>query len=460
MGCAWLAVLLVLLGVVGLGQTLRLGGGLLRPRALAIKRHLQAGQLLGRFLRPLACSNTRDGDAETPRSPATSFRNQIKNGLLRTVSAVATAGAPLLLSVPSRATNLPYESAETVRIPLEARDGYHSLNFTIDAAQGPFRAAVDTGSPFLLVPSVCSTEWGCPHLPESGLLSARPPSSWLYKDADLPSAALETVESFGGQEYDTAWKRGDLKFVGAEVIGAGALSSSRRTTFRNVVFGSVGADVLRRPGGVFLGLVKYKAQDIKPTLLGQLGYNSFCFDPRPSSGALTLSRLPMLSRERDAIPLVDLLPFGAPVRHYAARVAQLHINGQAIKHGQNMFCIVDTGTTGCVLSDDIVFNEYTPTPARDIRITLKTERGNTVELSASASGERSKAFVPVSAAFIPWRGFRRTGVSKADPYADSGRPFLAGPSLVVLGLSFLRGRSLTIDIEAGRMVVGDKEEYS
>ena len=40
--------------------------------------------------------------------------------------------------------------------------------------------------------------------------------------------------------------------------------------------------------------------------------------------------------------------------------------------------------------------------------------------------------------------------------AASANTFLAGPSLVVLGLSFLRGRSLTIDIEAVRMVVGDK----
>ena len=67
MGRSWLAVLLVLLGVAGLGEALRLwlGGGLglggggrlsARPRALATQHQLHAGNVHGRSLQPLACS--------------------------------------------------------------------------------------------------------------------------------------------------------------------------------------------------------------------------------------------------------------------------------------------------------------------------------------------------------------------------------------------------------------------
>ena len=50
-------------------------------------------------------------------------------------------------------------STDTVVIPLEKYDGLYLLNFTVSG--NTFRGIVDTGSPFVLVPSICSRLWGC-----------------------------------------------------------------------------------------------------------------------------------------------------------------------------------------------------------------------------------------------------------------------------------------------------------
>lgn len=395
-----------------------------------------------RLLLLLSLSWTVAGDSP-PRNLVASYRLGVGH------RAAVAAAAVLFSGSPSRLDALTSGTADTLLIKMDrfGSEGVFTVNFTVDARQGPYRAIVDTGSPFLIVPSVCSSQWGCGRLSSETDLS-------IFKDAQgLPS--LHTVESYGGQEYDTDWKQGDLKFQGATASLASSLSS-QRTTFRNVIFGSVGEDVLRRPGGVFLGLVKTKARDVKPTLLGQLGYNAFRMDMALET--LTLSRQPLLTTADDAVPLVDLLFLGSPVRHYAARVKRLIINGQTIAHGSKMYAIIDTGTSGCVLSDDITYNEFTPVPPREVRVTFESERGAQVELWAGASSRRARGegapFV-VSSAFVPWSGFRRPFATKKNPYAGSEQRDLPGPSLVVLGMSFLRNRVFTVDADAGRMLVSD-----
>jgi len=86
---------------------------------------------------------------------------------------------------------------------------------------------VDTGSPFLVVPSICTQTWGC--LSQDTL---------RYK---LPYTTLEdTTEIFGGQNYEAEWRCADEINMGGIVL-------------RNIIFPLVGEDILRRPGGVFMG---------------------------------------------------------------------------------------------------------------------------------------------------------------------------------------------------------------
>ena len=58
-----------------------------------------------------------------------------------------------------------------------------------------YRAIVDTGSPFLIVPSICTSMWG------KGCLSS-------YQSLGLESSLI----SYGGQEYNTNWKKGNFSF--------------------------------------------------------------------------------------------------------------------------------------------------------------------------------------------------------------------------------------------------------
>lgn len=365
----------------------------------------------------------------TPKSPWVIWRQGI-------VSSAAVSIFPLIAVANAHFFS---ETAEHVNIQLEAYDSLLCLNFTVDANHGPFRAIVDTGSPFLIVPRVCSNEWGCD---KSGGES--------YKIAVLPT--ISTVETFGGQEYDVDWRSGDIKFSQCTPT---VDAKSNRVTFRTIYFGSVGQDVLLPPGGVFCGLVKNQAKGIKPTLLSQLDYDSFRLDV--TGQCLTLSRTPLIPPapqhdKDDSIEIFDLRRLGAPVQHYATRVRDLTINGERIKCSRNTFAIIDSGTTGCVLSDDIFYNYFTPTPVRSVSVTLETRSGRRITLFANAERRAKNAFI-VSPAFVPWAGFRRTGVTKQNPFKGSDRAELPGPSLVVLGMSFLKGRVFTVDIQKGIMLL-------
>ena len=407
---------------------------------------MRLGFALASVLASLASAPLSAGLHLVPESP-----HSLQKKLVQTTKALLVSAA-LLPSCAARSASS--DTADVLSIKMERLvEGLLTLNYTVDAMQGPFRAIVDTGSPFLLVPSVCTAEWGCEN--PSALVAAGDPSA-VFKTADL----APTVESFGGQEYDMQWRRGDVKFVGCTAVEPQA----SRTTFRNVVFGSVGDDIKRRPGGVFCGLIRRRAQEtVRPTLLGQLAYDSFAFDV--SREVLTLSRKPLIAPTEDAIRIVDLRKYGSPVQHYAARVKALYINGQRISHGPNLFCIIDTGTTGCVLSDDLTFNEYTPSPVRSVRVVLQMERGGEVALEAGAGaraanpGSRPLPFV-VSTAYVPWPGFQRAGQSKRNPYVGADRPFLPGPSLIVVGLPFLQpahSSLLTVDAESGRMRISGSD---
>ena len=134
-----------------------------------------------------------------------------------------------------------------VHFPLEYLDGVITTNYSLsqDGAAKGVRAIVDTGSPFLIVPTVCTRLWGCPSRQE---LSA------------LRSSGLEdTVEVFGGQDYDTSWA-----LLNRGVTPLPPPTSTKRGDYprllvNDAVVATVGSDIMLPPGGVFFGLIKYKA---------------------------------------------------------------------------------------------------------------------------------------------------------------------------------------------------------
>jgi len=114
------------------------------------------------------------------------------------------------------------------------------------------------------------------------------------------------------------------------------------------------------------GLVKDRCDDIRPTLLEQAGVDAFAVNlarsPRSGESYLRLFRGSnalasyILNqrgwRERTfSLPLVDLRPLGAPVRHHAFLVHRLTVNGREVNvESRPIFAILDTGTTGILVS--------------------------------------------------------------------------------------------------------------
>lgn len=402
----------------------------------------------------LRCSAANDN--QDPIVSITSDRRRYSQTLAKLVSVVLT---PYVAAIGLNAKFVQPAAAQDngrLVIPLSTYDGVYCMNYTVNGNQ--YRGIVDTGSPFLIVPSVDTTIWGYTK-------KDSPP----YTDSGLSM----TTEIFGGQDYETYWKVGDLDLPGAN-------------KFKKIVFANVGEDIMRPPGGVFVGLIKYKADDIRPTLLGQLKYSSIQFDSLNKE--LILSKSPLISTEETkaaTIKMDDLRVLGDPVYHYAAKIKSLEINGRKVASNSTIYAVFDTGTTGCVLSDDLMNDYETPNPIRKVRVILSSERGEDIVIETGAT--RDEIFV-VTAAKIPWftkepealknyfddtsteninKSIRKEAVgaiydtfdstSEDEDEADEiisaniSRRLLIEPQVVVIGLSFFKNKVLTIDIDQGRL---------
>lgn len=340
----------------------------------------------------------RNNGLPFPRSIAASvvqkseLAKYLSVSLLFSCGNVARAGITELVRSPT-------VDADQLVIPLDKIDGIYYVKYVIGGAL--FRAIVDTGSPFLIVPSICTRQWGgcrVRYLPTEassktgrqsnalaesaaeGNLSADPSSYELpimvNNGVKLADTKLSpTVEIFGGQDYDVDWKMADVSFPALSPMPTAVASTDRNlpqsqlssVILKDVIVGQAGLDIMRPPGGVFFGLIKDTRSNIRPSFLSQTNFRSFKLDT--STNTLTLSKTSMimpatklndpfpLVQDRIVVPLIDLRSFGDPVCHYAAKVSKLIINEVEIDQFKEIYAIFDTGSTGCVLSDEIANDE-------------------------------------------------------------------------------------------------------
>ena len=268
-------------------------------------------------------------------------------------------------------------------IPLFLCGGAYCAAYEID--KQPFRAVVDTGSPFMLVDGTCSTgdvsKWGC------------------YRGDGRDAGLADTDEIYGGSDVGVEWRRGDFRFVQARVDEQQRFVAERTdavvprplplsANVPNAIFGIVRKEVGKGGGGaVFLGLAKRRLPRIRPTLLEQTDIASLRFDF--VRRRMELARVPRIPPSEDALKLLDLRSRGAPVAAYAVKVQRLVVNGAVVKAPRTIVAIIDTGTTGISISDDLFDSGLLPTQWRDARIELgPTERGSTVALEASIRKKR------------------------------------------------------------------------
>ena len=382
-------------------------------------------------------------------------------------------------------------------IPLFLCGGAYCAAYEID--KQPFRAVVDTGSPFMLVDGTCSTgdvsKWGC------------------YRGDGRDAGLADTDEIYGGSDVGVEWRRGDFRFVQARVDEQQRFVAERTdavvprplplsANVPNAIFGIVRKEVGKGGGGaVFLGLAKRRLPRIRPTLLEQTDIASLRFDF--VRRRMELARVPRIPPSEDALKLLDLRSRGAPVAAYAVKVQRLVVNGAVVKAPRTIVAIIDTGTTGISISDDLFDSGLLPAQWRDARIELgPTERGSTVALEASIRKKRPPSpgvppspVPPSSEEYdefplvctpvrVPWfaPGFARDSVCGGNDPASTqfakqgGKPedgeviscrrTLAetralfaddlgprAPHVLFVGLAFLWQRTLTIDLDAERMVI-------
>lgn len=276
-----------------------------------------------------------------------------------------------------------------------------------------FGAIIDTGSPFLTCPSTCSTwsykyKWGCYH-----------------PERTFDSGFSNTIEGFDNNQGKVVWRKAEFSF------------DNDLQPQQNLTFGVFGPDLLDGPGGVFLGLIKDTDKWIRPSFLGQTKYKSFCVDLRENCSTLTLSKHAMIPGD-DYIPLVRDLNhrYKAPVVHYTAKAAGFIVNGLPLKLDDRTptYVIVDTGLSGMAVSDELYQGRNLQARKNrekslwgEVSVSFQTKAGDEVQLSA-----RKPITTPLGED-KPWTKFKG--------------------NLIVLGLAFLDGTSITIDIDDNKLQI-------
>ena len=348
---------------------------------------------------------------------------------------LAAASLPSLVVLPSSPASA---ASDAVLLPLSLCGGAYCIEYTLDSQR--FRAVVDTGSPFLLVDGSCAPDdtlsasrWGC------------------YRGAGRDAGLEDTYEQYAGEDVGVQWRRGSLSLGGGEDGGASL-------TVSDAVFGVVRAYKGKGGGGaIFLGLTKAREPRIRPTFLEQTRVAAMRFDFLGRQ--LTLSRAPLIDRGIDAVPLLDLRPRGAPTASYVCRISRMTVNGRPVVLDRAAVAVIDTGTTGISLPDDLMCSGRVPLPMTEASIELMTERGKACVLDASVRRLRRGETGPpppeaeefpliTTEVHVPWfeknQSAMQSLLARRDGLGDD-------PLVFFVGMAFLWRRELTIDIDSRRM---------
>jgi len=347
--------------------------------------------------------------------------------LLPTTTAAAISLSPSLAVADESAATTITDNAidvhdDKISVPLEYIPALSAYVVHYYLFGERFGAIVDTGSPFLTVPSTCSTwsykyKWGC-YRPER----------------TLDSGYTNTVEIFNNNQGTVVWRRAGFAFDD-DGNNNNEISTIQSQQLKNLTFGVFGPNLLDGPGGVFLGLIKDTDKWIRPSFLGQMGYSSFCVDLRQTP-QLVLSKQSMIQDDDECIPLVRDLNrrYRAPVVHYTAKAARFVVNGLPLRLDKKTptYVIFDTGLSGMAVSDELFEGRFLQARKNrekslwgKVSVAFETRTGREVELTAT------KPITTPLGKDTPWTRYKG--------------------NLIVVGLAFLDGAAMAIDIDDGKL---------
>ena len=393
-----------------------------------------------------------------------------------TIAAAAAAAVPM-----ARAFEYTEDNQTAITVPLAFTGQELLVAYKIDGST--FKAVLDTGSPFLMIPGSCGQNTrkkaGC------------------YRNQGIPVPKLTpTIEIFDGFQGEVNWRSARFEFwdvnnndsINNYVAAAAAASTASTasvptlqtqqriisvdtaddnndTTKKPVIFGVASEAIMGGPGGVFFGMIRDTDARIRPSFLGQTGVRAFRVNLATQPRTLTLSNRDLIATTSDDgttststettavadyIPMTNILRrrFGDPVGHYTASAQSIFVDGYplvdtAIDKNSKILVIFDTGVTGMVVSRGLFDEQYTL--ARKRR--AKTLFGNVELKFSTALGKESilRATKPLATPFDPeqtWKKFPKLREGKKSTV-----------HIIVMGLAFLEGRSLTVDIDGERISV-------
>jgi hypothetical protein len=282
-----------------------------------------------------------------------------------------------------------------------------------------FGAIVDTGSPFLTVPATCS-EYNDPYR------RYKYKNGCYHPERTYDSGYGNTLEVFSNLQGPVVWRKAGFTF-------------REDLPTESITFGVLGPELLDGPGGVFFGLIKETEHWIRPSFLSQTGYNSFCVDLRPNQQSLILSKQSMI-QDDEYIPLVrDLYRrYNAPVVHYTARALSFIVDDlplQLDKTTGPTYVIFDTGLTGMAVSNELF-------EGRNLQARKNHEK--------SLWGSVCVSFMQQSGKIIELSATKPITTSLGE---DTQWTRGVKGNIIVIGLAFLDGIALTIDIDDGKLAI-------
>lgn len=388
----------------------------------------------------LASNHTLGASYEDVPTRRTFVRSTFSAG---TVSLVFTTPSQALAAVPELSSELvnlqassvpplPRSTANSITMPLIATGQELLISYKVDDSR--FRAVLDTGSPFLMVPGSCGRN--------------TQQKSGCYRNQGRSTGLETTIEIFDGFEGEVEWRRGTFAFVNATDEGGrpGTMLSLLKGDENDVIFGVASEEIMGGPGGVFFGMIKNTDARIRPSFLGQTEVQSFQVDLKSRPRTLTLSNEAMIDTSSTAyIPMTNLLRrrYGDPVGHYTARANSISVNGYPLlEKSSSIFVIFDTGVTGMIVSREL-FNEHYANARRlkqkslfgNVTLTFDTLGGGSAEAEKAAT---LTAIKPIATPFDPEKQWKR---------------FPKSSHIIVLGLAFLEDRVMTVDIDRERIAV-------
>lgn len=338
----------------------------------------------------------------------------------------------------------------SITVPLKFTGQELLVAYKVDGSV--FKAVLDTGSPFLMIPGSCGA-------------NTRQKSGCYQNQGTVVPKLAPTIEIFDGFEGEVNWRCARFDFSDvyntypetgnsttlADTTAIQEQSRTDREDFKkDVIFGIASEEIMGGPGGVFFGMIRDTDARIRPSFLGQTDVKAFKVDLASRPRVVTLSNRALIASSEDYIPMTNLLRrrYGDPVGHYTASASSIYVNGFPLvdtttNTDNKILVIFDTGVTGMVVSRGLFDERYFLARQRrektlfgNVELTFATASGGNVTLSANR---------PLSTPFDPertWKKFpkRREGTKSK-------------VHIIVMGLSFLEDRSLTVDIDDGKLWV-------